>query len=131
MSESTKSLIVEHNGQAHTLIEWSRITGINYKTLRERYLYGHRGARLFAKTKTDNCKICGKEFVSKCFATKCCSDECKKENARINGKKWTDMQKALKPKKKEKKLTVTEIAAMAKKAGVSYGQYVAQMEGRW
>ena len=125
MSESTKSLIVEHNGQAHTLIEWSRITGINYKTLRERYLYGHRGARLFANAKIDNCKICGKEFVSKCFATKCCSDECAKENARRNAK-LCDERKKLQPKK-EKKLTLTEIAVMAKEAGMSYGQYSAML----
>ena len=60
--------------------------------------------------------------------TKCCSEECKKENAKINQKLWADRQKQLKAKKKkEKKLTVAELAVKARELGMSYGQYTAML----
>lgn len=117
--------LIEHNGEAHTLKEWSKIVGISYCTLCERYKKGYRGEILLMKARTRNCKICGKEFTTKCYATKCCSDECVKENARRNAK-LRDERKKLQPKK-EKKLTLTEIAVMAKEAGMSYGQYSAML----
>lgn len=74
------------------------------------------------------CKICAKEFIAKCKTTKCCSKECKIENAKINQKLWVDRQKQLKAKKKkEKKLTVTDLAVKARKLGMSYGQYTAML----
>lgn len=74
------------------------------------------------------CKICGKEFIANCKKTKCCSEECKKENAKINQKLWADRQKELKAKKKkEKKFTVAELAVKARELGMSYGQYTAML----
>lgn len=118
-------IIVEYDGQVHTLKEWAKITGFKYVTLCNRYAKGYRGEKLFAKDITINCKICGKEFTTKCHITKCCSDECTKENARRNAK-LCDERKKLQPKK-EKKLTLTEIAVMAKEAGMTYGQYSAML----
>ena len=127
----------EYNGQTRTLYEWSEITGIRYDRLLKRYNKGIRGEELFRNERTVICKICGKEFVTKTVA-KCCSKECKKENEVRNAASYferaakakKDTKQIPKPKK-EKKLTVTDIAVKAKEAGMSYGQYVAQMEGRW
>ena len=123
----------EYKGEVHSLYEWAKIKGISYQTLVTRYDNGDRGEALFREHNIFNCKVCGKEFITDSNIRKCCSDECKKINARRNGKIWADKQKNKQPKKKkkEKKLTIVDIAVMARKAGMTYGQYVAQMEGRW
>lgn len=41
------NVIVEYNGEAHTLIEWSEKTGIPYKVLVQRKYYGWDVGRLF------------------------------------------------------------------------------------
>lgn len=41
------SIIIERNGKAHNITEWSNITGINRSTLANRYWKGDRGERLF------------------------------------------------------------------------------------
>lgn len=41
------SIRIEHNGEMHTIYEWSKITGINRSTLNNRYHRGDRGERLF------------------------------------------------------------------------------------
>ena len=120
--------IVEYKGESHSLFEWAKITGIGYQALRGRFDKGERGEELFRKHNTITCKICGKVFASKIGNKKCCSDECAKENARRNAK-LCDERKKLQPKK-EKKLTVTQIAVMAKEAGMSYGQYSAMLSLR-
>lgn len=128
-----RGTIIEYNGQSHTLTEWSKIVGISYGKLRDRYLRGLRGERLLTRAKTLNCKVCGKEFTTEVYTRKCCSEECSKENAKINGKLYFEKQKTMKPKKKEKKLTVTELAVKARELGMSYGQYTAMLymqEGR-
>lgn len=119
------SEIVECKGESHSLYEWGKITGIGYQTLTARYTKGDRGEELFRKHNTITCKICGKVFASKIGNKKCCSDECAKENARRNANLCAERKK-LQPKK-EKKLTLTEIAVMAKEAGMSYGQYSAML----
>ena len=119
------SIIVEYDGQVHTLKELAKIVGISYHNLYVRYTKGYRGDMLLSNTRTLNCKICGKVFASKIGNKKCCSNECAKENARRNAK-LCDERKKLQPKK-EKKLTLTEIAVMAKEAGMSYGQYSAML----
>lgn len=126
---SSKSrIIVEYDGQVHTLNEWAEIVGISYNNLHHRYTKGHRGDMLLSNTRTLNCKICGKEFTTKIFSTKCCSEECKKINTRINCGTWNEKKRVAKPEEtKEKKLTLTEIAVMAKEAGMSYGQYSAML----
>ena len=119
------SEIVEYKGESHSLYEWGKITGIGYQTLRARFVNGDRDEELFRKHNTITCKICGKVFDTKIANRKCCSDECAKENARRNANLCAERKK-LQPKK-EKKLTVTQIAVMAKKAGMSYGQYSAML----
>ena len=119
------SEIVEYKGESHSLYEWGKITGIGYQTLTARYAKGDRGEELFRKHNTITCKICGKVFASKIGNKKCCSDECAKENGRRNANLYAERKK-LQPKK-EKKLTLTEIAVMAKEAGMSYGQYSAML----
>ena len=119
------SEIVEYKGESHSLYEWGKITGIGYQTLTARYAKGDRDEELFRKHNTITCKICGKVFASKIGNKKCCSDECAKENARRNANLYAERKK-LQPKK-EKKLTVTQIAVMAKEAGMSYGQYSAML----
>lgn len=43
-------VLVEYNGETHSFPEWSRITGINEKTLRARYFRKHlQGDELFSK----------------------------------------------------------------------------------
>lgn len=121
---------VEYKGEKHSIYEWSRISGISYQTLCTRYDRGDRGEELFRENNTVKCKICGKEFTTDSYIKKCCSEECVKKNAKINVKAYNEKQKAMrtaKPKKKEKKLTVTDIAVKAREAGMSYGQYTAMM----
>lgn len=121
-----KKLSAEWKGEVHTLKEWAKITGINYMCLYERYVKGDRGDILFRTSLTFKCANCGKEFGSNRTIKKYCSNEC----YRI---KNLEMQKAYQKKikakgvKKEKKLTVAEIAVKAKEAGMSYGQYSAML----
>ena len=121
----------EYKGEKHSLFEWAKILGMSYHTLTKRYNRGERGEELFRVQRIVQCKICGKEFTTVLNRKKCCSEECVKKNSKINQEIWWNKQKGIKPKKKEKKLTVTQIAVMAKQAGMTYGQYVARMEGRW
>lgn len=125
------SIEAEYKGQIHSLGEWAKITGIAYNRLRKRYNKGDRGEALFRESNTVICKICGKEFTTSSVA-KCCSEECKKENEKRNVASYymrvgKNNKKTKTKAKKEKKLTVTEIAVKAKEAGMSYGQYVARM----
>ncbi len=125
-------IVTEYKGKMYSLKELSEIIGIRYVVMYRRYCNGDRGDRLCRSCYEKVCKICGKEFIAKASNTKCCSDECKKENSKMN-KKLCDERKKLQPKKKkEKKLTVTELAVKAKEAGMSYGQYTAMlhMQGR-
>lgn len=41
------SIIIEHNGEQHSITEWAKITGINRSTINNRYWRGDRGERLF------------------------------------------------------------------------------------
>ena len=119
---------IEYNGETHSIYMWSKITKIDYKTLCRRYENGDRGEELFRKIRPINCKICGKEFMPQSHLTKICSDECKIENNKLNSRKrHIEMQNIKNDNKKNKKLTVTEIAVMAKEAGMSYGQYSAML----
>ena len=43
------TLLIERDGEAHTVSEWSAITGINRSTLNNRYYRGKRGADLFER----------------------------------------------------------------------------------
>lgn len=41
------SIIIEWNGEKHSISEWATITGLNRSTLNNRYWRGDRGDRLF------------------------------------------------------------------------------------
>lgn len=44
--------LITWNGETHSLMEWSKITGIKYKTLSERYRRGWNVPRLFEEVKS-------------------------------------------------------------------------------
>ena len=83
------------------------------------------------KTEERICAVCGNEFIATRPNAKYCSEECKEEGRRRLCKK---NDKAKRERKREerkeraddrKKLDSIEVAA--KKAGMSYGLYVALM----
>lgn len=45
------AIIVEWNGEVHSLTEWAEIIGINSSTLESRYWRGDRGERLFEEVR--------------------------------------------------------------------------------
>lgn len=45
------TIIVEWNGEVHSLTEWAEIIGINSSTLESRYWRGDRGDRLFEEVR--------------------------------------------------------------------------------
>lgn len=50
-SNRNNTLLLTHDGETHTLAEWSEITGIKYCTLRYRVAQGFTGEKLFSTTK--------------------------------------------------------------------------------
>lgn len=77
------------------------------------------------------CKVCGKEFDTKGTVAKCCSPECKEENAKLVSRMISkrNRNKAKRPKgQKSNMKQINDIAVEARKHGMSYGQYVAQMQ---
>lgn len=76
------------------------------------------------------CMICGKDFVAKRPETQICSEPCKREAEKIRKKRAAaaNMEKPKpepKKAKRKKALTVWQINAAARAAGMTYGQYVA------
>lgn len=47
-NNTSRSIIVDHNGETHPLYVWEKKTGISRKTLGERYRRGWRGEKLFS-----------------------------------------------------------------------------------
>lgn len=73
------------------------------------------------------CAICGKEFVARRDSQKCCSDECRKENAsRYQKAKYEKSYRTARPEPKKPKNNITEIAVAARAEGLTYGQYAAK-----
>lgn len=50
-NNKSNNLPVEINGESKTIGEWSRITGVGYSTIRQRYLRGDRGVSLIREVK--------------------------------------------------------------------------------
>ena len=75
------------------------------------------------------CLVCGKEFVADKFAVVCCSGKCS-ANRRYDATKG-DIHKYYydkpRPVKKKGKESLAVIAAKARSAGMTYGQYVVKM----
>lgn len=76
------------------------------------------------------CIICGKEFTARRDSQKCCSSECRKENASRyqKAKYYKTSRTAKSPEPKRPKNNITEIAVAARAEGLTYGQYVARYE---
>ena len=79
------------------------------------------------------CKICGKEFETGGTPAKCCSKKCMVENNRRIAEERRKLKKEgkpVQPKRKKKAVNneITRLAIEARKHGMSYGQYVAQMQ---
>ena len=76
------------------------------------------------------CEICGKPFVANNVIVVCCSDECRRKRRNILDAEYRKKYKSVgieKKKKKKPTKSIAEIAVEARKAGMTYGQYVAQM----
>lgn len=48
-----KNIVVDIDGETHTLAEWSRISGVKYLTLYNRYLRGWTGSKLIQQISTE------------------------------------------------------------------------------
>lgn len=86
------------------------------------------------------CKVCGKLFKSIRSTHVYCSGDCnrkaerqrQKRDLKYNAEKQREYKakkKLEKAEKERKKHALTEMAKKAREAGMSYGQYVAMMEG--
>lgn len=81
------------------------------------------------------CAICGREFMAKNGKSKYCGKSCRVEGNRIIARehqrqysKENKLPKVIEKREKSKsRMTIPEIVAAARKAGMSYGQYVEKM----
>lgn len=77
------------------------------------------------------CAICGKTFIAGKYNAKYCSVECQDEGRRNHDKKnrkaGQERKKEERKSKKKRQKALVDIAVEAKKAGMTYGQYVARM----
>lgn len=90
------------------------------------------------------CKMCGKTFIRGKYqsAQKCCSKECSEKSTSLRKKAYYEANKEVvnsrseerKKRKKQEavrkrysnKKAIIDISALARKEGLSYGQYVAK-----
>lgn len=101
---------------------------------------GYVMAYLIKVFKNKNCKICGKEFVPVTTNQTYCCAECRMESKRILArekskiineerkievKKRTEENEKKRSRSKKPRLSIGEISVLARKAGMTYGQYVA------
>jgi len=81
-----------------------------------------------------SCDICGKAMTEGSVRRYYCSDECARAAKRARNKVYArerrmrEEQEKAKPKPNGKRSELSRIAALAKAAGMSYGQYVAATE---
>ena len=77
------------------------------------------------------CMICGKPFLARNNRENSCSPECAKirdkENNIIRMREYHEKEKHIKVKKNREPSELAIINAKARKAGMTYGQYVAKM----
>lgn len=84
-------------------------------------------ANKLSEGKPIKCRICGKTFVPRGSTTVTCSDECRRENARRQREKWRKKHRAVVKANRIKGLSIGEVSKMAREAGMSYGQYVSEI----
>lgn len=82
------------------------------------------------------CKTCGCDVVAKSNHKRYC-EQCLKDKEKAYrqsyGKQWKSVEKQAKKKlikPSKPKLSIYEVANLASKAGMSYGQYVSKLEGK-
>ena len=73
------------------------------------------------------CAICRKKFVSYHPNTKYCSEGCKTEGNRLINASYEIRQKEKALEKKKHATALADVAVEARKAGMTYGRYVAMM----
>lgn len=78
-----------------------------------------------------NCVICGKEFEYEKGNKKCCSKECSSERVIIlqRWKRKKDKSNKIQPQKKNISKSISELQNEARRRGMSYGVYIARIEG--
>lgn len=74
------------------------------------------------------CIRCGTSFMTKCTTAKYCVD-CRIDHKKIYRERFKAKQKE-KAEKEKQKVKLGDIAKQARQAGMTYGEYVARMEGR-
>lgn len=72
-----------------------------------------------------NCELCGGKFPAARRSVKYCSDVCRKEAYRRSAAERT--KSPYNDKTERKPDRIAEINKLAREAGLSYGQYVAQL----
>ncbi len=83
--------------------------------------------------RTITCDLCGEKFISYRSNIKYCSDACRKEANLINNRRNKEERKG-EYKPTQMTTTLDETIRQAREAGMSYGQYVAQLwlkEHKW
>ena len=78
-----------------------------------------------------NCVICGKEFEYEKGNKICCSKECSSERIIIlqRWKRKKDKSNKIQPQKKHSCKSISELQKEAIRRGMSYGMYIARIEG--
>ena len=81
--------------------------------------------------KKANCVICGKEFEYEKGNKICCSKECSSERVIIlqRWKRKNDKSNKPQPQKKHSSKYISEHQNEARRRGMSYGIYIARIEG--
>ena len=73
---------------------------------------------------TKACIVCGKNYVTKNMHAKYCSKECYQS---LYKSIYNERRETSKKQKKKQGMSIAEIDAEAKKAGMTYGKYVVKM----
>lgn len=80
---------------------------------------------------TKICATCGKEFAPNHPAKVCCSPGCQKERDReVARLYWNKKKSPVENQPVDKAQAIIDINAKAKEMGMTYGQYVAYIEGK-
>lgn len=77
------------------------------------------------------CIVCGKEYVAHNHKSSICSDKCRHKRGKEQEKQRkarVKIRNELERLKNVKGKTLTELAIEARQHGMTYGQYVAQLE---
>ena len=74
-----------------------------------------------------NCAVCGNLYVATRTDSKTCGKACSKQWNRFLSKKINEKTREKQRQDKLKKMMVDDIAVEARKAGMTYGKYVAKM----